>query len=92
MAQHDLNEIFDYVSNELCNTSAALSLIDEFEKAFDRICVFPESCALVDNEYVKDSTLRKLIIKNYIAFYRIKNDEIQVVRVLYGMRNFADIL
>ena len=46
----------------------------------------------VDNEYVKDKTLRKLIVNNYIAFFRIGDGEVQVVRVLYGMRNYQDLL
>ena len=29
---------------------------------------------------------------NYIAFYRIRDNEIQVVRVLYGMRNYEALL
>ena len=47
---------------------------------------------LTDNEYVRDKTLRKLVVNNYIAFYRATDSEIQVIRVIYGMRNFADIL
>lgn len=29
---------------------------------------------------------------NYIAFYRVRDNEIQVVRVLYGMCNYEDFL
>ena len=28
----------------------------------------------------------------HIAFYRIKDHEIQVVRVIYGMRNYEELL
>ena len=54
----------------------------------------PNSCPLVNNEYVKDKTLHKLIVNNYIIFYRVKdeNQTIEVVRVLYGMMNFKEIL
>ena len=47
---------------------------------------------LTDNEYVRDKTLRKLVVNNYIVFYRATDSEIQVIRVIYGMRNFTDIL
>lgn len=87
-----MEQIFDYVAVELCNPTAALGLIDDFEKAFDNVCVFPESCPHINNEYAKDRTLRKLIVNNYIAFYRVRNDEVQVIRVLYGMRNYETIL
>lgn len=92
LAQADLQSIFSYISEELKNPNAAIRQIEDFEKAFDGICTFPEGCSLIDNEYVKDKTLHKLIVNNYIAFFRIKDKEIQVVRVLYGMRNYQDIL
>ena len=91
-AQTDLESIFAYIANELKNPTAAFDQINDFEKAFESICAFPQSCPLVDNEYVKDKTLRKLIVNNYIAFFRVKEKEIQVIRVLYGMRNYQNLL
>ncbi len=51
-------------------------------------------CPLVNSSLIKDKTLRKLIVKNYIIFYRPlnSNKEIQVVRVLYGMMDYENIL
>ncbi len=92
LAQADLESIFAYISEELKNPLAAVNQIDAFEKAFRTVCEFPESCPFSDNEYVKDKTLRKLIVNKYIAFFRIKDEEIQVVRVLHGMRNYQDLL
>ncbi|MBE7067909.1 MAG: type II toxin-antitoxin system RelE/ParE family toxin [Clostridiales bacterium] len=92
MAQLDMEQIFDYIAVELCNPTAAIAQINDFEKAFDNVCAFPESCPYIHNEYVKDKSLRKLIVNNYVDFYRIQNNEIQVVRVLYGMRNYEAFL
>lgn len=92
MAQADLESIFSYISVELKNPTAAINQINDFEKAFENICSFPESCPFADNEYVKDKTLRKLIVNRYIAFFRIRGQEIQVIRVLYGMRNYQELL
>lgn len=36
--------------------------------------------AIIDNKKIKDLRIRKLIIKNYIAFYRV-NDEKNIVTV-----------
>ena len=91
-AQSDMEQIFQYISTELCNPTAARELIDAFEKALDNVCAFPQICPLTDNEYVRDKTLRKLVVNNYIVFYRATDSEIQVIRVIYGMRNFTDIL
>ena len=92
LAKLDMEQIFDYIADELCNPTAAINLINDFEQAFEHICSFPESCPFISNEYVKDKTLRKLVINNYIAFYRLKNEQVQVVRVLYGMRNYETLL
>lgn len=92
LAQADMESIFSYISSELKNPTAAVKQMDDFEKAFDNICTFPESCPMIDNEYVNDKKLRKLIVNNYIAFFRIKEREVQVIRVLYGMRNYQEIL
>lgn len=92
LAQLDMKQIFDYITVELCNPTAAIGLINDFEKAFSIVCKFPESCPYINNEYVKDKSLRKLVVNNYIAFYRIRDNEIQVVRVLYGMRNYEALL
>ena len=91
-AQLDMDRIFNYIYEDLSNPKAAIDLINSFRKSFDNLRYFPESNPLVNNEYVKDKTLRKLLVKNYIAFYRIRGYEIQVVRVLYGMSNYQVIL
>lgn len=91
-AQNDLFSIFRYIEEELSNPKAVIDLSTAFKSAFENICYFPESCPLLDNEYVSDKTIRKLIVKSYIAFYRVKGDEVQVLRVLYGMSNYSEIL
>lgn len=50
--------------------------------------------AIIDNKKIKDLRIRKLIIKNYIAFYRV-NDEKNIVtveRILYGASNWMNEL
>lgn len=92
LARLDMEQIFEYIAGELCNPTAAIGQINDFEKAFERVCSFPESQPLINNEYVKDKSLRKMVVNNYIAFYRVKDNEIQVVRVLYGMSNYEILL
>ncbi|MCD8119932.1 MAG: type II toxin-antitoxin system RelE/ParE family toxin [Lachnospiraceae bacterium] len=93
-AREDIESINKYISEELCNPLAATALDQSFREALRRVCANPHICPLVNNNFVKDATLRKLPVKNYIIFYRPDDilHEIQVIRVLYGMRNFKDIL
>lgn len=92
MAMQDMEQIFEYISVKLANPTAGLKQIKDFEDALDKVCEFSESCPLVLNEYVKDKSLRKLIVNNYIVFYRVRGDELQVVRVVYGMQNYESFL
>ena len=93
-AVKDMEGIFEYIAVTLCNPTAAAKQIRDFEQALNLVCSQPESSPYIRNEYVKDKTLRKLIVNNYIVFYRAVHDrrEIQVVRVLYGMMNYEKLL
>lgn len=49
LAQQDLKQIFDYIAVDLYNPTAAIEQINDFEKAFENICLFPESCSYITN-------------------------------------------
>lgn len=93
-ARRDLDEIFEYIAEELANPSAAVRLIDKIRSALDNVRAFPDSCPKINNELVRNQNLRKLIVDNYIVFYEIDNEQEQIVviRVMYGMQNFFDVL
>lgn len=91
-AKLDVENIFKYIQNDLANPQAALDFLDEFYNTFYKLRYFPESHQVITNEYIKDKTLRKVSIKNYLAFYRVKENEIQIIRILYGMSNYQEIL
>ena len=52
----------------------------------------PEIYMIIDDDIIKKLEVRKLIVDNYIVFYRIKNDNIQIVRIMYGRRNWINLL
>ncbi len=93
-AQEDFEGIFYYISRILNNPTAARNLSAEFSIGLERVCFNPLMCPLTDNRRIHDKSLRKLIVKKYIIFYRVNESkkEIQVVRVLYGMMNYEEIL
>ena len=93
-AERDLEDIFEYIATELYSKEAARNLIEKFWDNLERIRIFPLSCPLTCNEAIFDKSLRKLVVSNYIIFYRVheKVKAIQVIRILYGMQNYFDIL
>ena len=93
-AQKDLSDIFTYICNTLHNKKAAYKLLDKINEKFKTLSIFPDIAPNINNNYVKNKNIRKLLIDNYIAFYEIDkiNKEIRIIRILYGMSNYVDIL
>ena len=89
-----MESIFDYIAFTLHNPTAAIDHINDFERALENVCDFPNSCPLIDNEYVTDKAIRKMIVNNYIVFYRVneRQHRVEVVRVLYGMMDYEKLL
>lgn len=61
-AKIDIEQAFDYIVNEFGDKFAVKKLYDELFDTIQRICLFPESVALVDNEIIRH---RKYLDKDY---------------------------
>lgn len=94
IAEDDLDSIFQYIGDELSAPQAADDLMDEIERQTMRLRDFPYSGSLVSDDILGGKGYRKLVIKNYIVFHLIDESEKQVVimRILYGARNYENLL
>ena len=94
IATEDLDNTLSYISKELCNPVAAKNLFVKIEETIDRICDFPESCPVVENDYVVSKDIRKAVIDNYIMYYLFQEDKrlVSILRIVYGRRNLDEIL
>ena len=90
IARHDMTEIARYISQELCNPSAAEKLTDEMIKAAERLTEFPYRNAVYFTAKPLKREYRKLIVQNYIMFYWIDEKEklITIARVIYAHRDY----
>ena len=77
-AEKDLDEILDYISNKLCNKTAAREFYDELLSSFAVVCDFPQSGMLLDNSIIKEDSIRKIFVGQYIAYYKFEEKEIIV--------------
>jgi len=92
-ALKDLDEIWDYIEVELCNPSAAQNTVDGIMDRVDGIASFPESGSKLEFENGLNSGYRYVVFKKYLAFYRLKPDDVVYVdRVIYGGRDYMRIL
>ena len=91
-SQQDLIEIKQYIKYNLQEPEIAQKLISKIRKKISALINNPEINAIIDEEIITKLEIRKLIVDNYIVFYRIKSNNIQIVRVMYGRRNWINLL
>ena len=94
IAEADVEDAFDYISNKLLNPEAASAFADELENILEEICRTPKSGRPVSNPYLKRNDIRRVLIKNYIVYYLIDESgaKIVVLRVVYNRRDQDKIL
>lgn len=93
-AVSDLDDIYGYISTDLFSPPAALAIMDEFEKAFDRISVYPQMCPLSTDEALCEGGYRKLVVERFIGLYRVyeANRRVIFVRFIYGARDYSKLV
>ena len=88
----DLEETKAYITEELCNEQAAVKTVSKILKDIRMLSQFPESAPLLSSIVDFDTNYRFLVCGNYIAFYRLGENEVRVLRILHARRNFMQIL
>ncbi len=91
-SKQDLIEIKRYIKYNLQEPKIAQNLISKIRKEINSLNNNPEIYSIIDDDIIKRLEIRKVIVDNYIVFYRIKSDSIQIVRVMYGRRNWINLL
>lgn len=91
-SKQDLIGIKQYIKYNLQEPEIAKKLISKIRKEINSLKDNPEVYAIIDDDIIKKLEIRKLIVDNYIVFYRIKDNNIQIVRVMYGRRNWINLL
>ena len=91
-SKQDLIGIKQYIKYNLQESEIAEKLISKIRKEINDLKDNPEIYTIIDDDIIRKLEIRKLIVDNYIIFYRIKDNDIQIVRVMYGRRNWINLL
>ncbi len=86
--ESDLIEIGDFIARD--SLLYAVSVVDRLLVAAETLSVSPRAGRVVP-EYSRDD-LRELIVKNYRLVHLVRGDEVVIVRVLHGARDFQAAL
>jgi len=91
-SKRDLEQIGDYIAEDLKNPSAALRIVNDIQDTIDKLADFPLMGMLLSGIVEVDTEYRFLLCGKYIAFYRPQGEDVQIDRILYGRRDYIAIL
>ena len=93
-AQNDLYAIWEYIAGELKNPNVAAHMLDKLHKSILSLRELPERHALLTDKLLRSKGIRKILVENYIVFYRVNEEEksVAVLRILHVRRDWEHIL
>lgn len=90
--EQDLTDTADYIANTLKNPQAARDLVDAVEEAILKRLDFPTSFEPYPSLKERPFCYYRIYVKNYIVFYVVIDDTMEVRRLLHKTRDTASLL
>lgn len=87
-AGNDLEAIGDWIAKD--NPLRAASFVRELRDACLEIGPRPTAYQFVEHRH--SDGIRRKVYGNYLIFYRVVGDAVEVLHVLHGARDYAQIL
>ncbi len=89
-AQRDLAEIVDYLNT--LSKQAALKYYDILTEEIASLSTMPERYPHPKDLALTAKGYRCLTVKDYLVFYMVVGDTVQIHRILYGRRDYQSLL
>lgn len=92
-AERDIDDAAVFIAND--NLPAALRFYDAVDLAFQQIRAHPVRWPRYEIDHPSLANLRKRSVPrfgNYLIFYRIEGNVVEVIRVLHGARDIPTVL
>ena len=86
--EEDLNEIVDYITLRLRNPAAANALVDAVEEAINERLTCAEAFEPYHSSRERRYPYYRIYVKNFIVFYVVIGNVMEVRRILYGKSNW----
>jgi addiction module RelE/StbE family toxin len=90
--QQDLDAIVEYITYALKAPGAALNLLDDLEKSINGLREFPFAHRLYRPVKPIPAEYRVFTIKNYLVFYIVIEETIEIHRIIYKKRNLSPLI
>ena len=92
LAQKDLWDITSYIANKLKAPKAAMDFVDTLDNSISRLQQFPYSCKLYQPQEPLEVEYRLLSVKNYLVFYVVTENEVEIHRIVYAKMNLEKLI
>lgn len=89
-AINDLEEIVLYIARD--SKANAIKFHDKIIESSKKLETFPKLGLLVPDKKMSNSGFRMLIIDKYLLFYKIYQEEISILRVVHGSKDYPQLL
>lgn len=90
--EEDLNEIVDYISLQLENPIAAAALVDGVERAIKGRTSCAEAFEPYRSAKEREYPYYRIYVRNYVIFYVVIDDVMEVRRILYNRRDLRSLI
>lgn len=89
-AKQDMEDIVSYLNT--LSPDAALRYYDLLVEEIASLARMPERCPRPKDLALAAKGYRYLIVKNYLVFYVVAGDTVQIRRILYARRDYRSLL
>jgi addiction module RelE/StbE family toxin len=92
LALDDLKEIMKYIAYKLESPRTAERLLSKIDREVQKIAENPYRCHLFASSEKLKHEYRVLHVDNYSLFYVVKNERVEIYRVIHTRRDIPQIL
>ena len=93
-ARADIINIGRYIAKQLHAPQSSANLVSDIHKSIADLKHMPKKYALVSDKRLAMFGIRSIPVKNYLVFYFVDDEAktVNVIRILYGKREWANLL
>lgn len=90
--EEELTDIVNHIKYKLKNPSAADNLVTEVEKAIIKRSLSPLSFEPCHSIYGREHDYYRIYVKNYVVYYVVIDDVMEVRRIVYSRRDRENLV
>lgn len=90
--EEELTDIVNHIKYKLKNPSAADNLVTEVEKAIIKRSLSPLSFEPCHSIYDREHDYYRIYVKNYVVYYVVIDDVMEVRRIVYSRRDRENLV